>query len=188
MAELPDSDPVDEIFELFERYGSSAYDEAVTLTEHSVQTAACAQEAGAGDALVAAALLHDLGHLLLARARGHEDFLQTDWDHDRVAAEWLRPHFGEIVAAPVGLHVDAKRYLRAREPEYAEALSPASVASLAVQGGPFDVDEADAFEARPHAADAIALRRWDDDGKVAGRAIPDLDEFVPLLRSRVVPG
>ena len=183
MAELPEPDPIHEIQELFGRYGSSAYDEAVTLTDHSVQTAVCAEEAGAGDSLIAAALLHDLGHLLLARARGHEDFLQTDWDHDRVAAEWLRPRFGEVVAGPVGLHVDAKRYLCAREPEYAEALSPASAASLAVQGGPFDIDEATAFEAAPRAADAIALRRWDDDGKVAGRKIPDLDHYVPLLRS-----
>ncbi len=180
MAEI---DPVDEVLALFDRFGGSAYDEAVTMTEHSVQTAVCAQEAGASDSLVVAALLHDLGHLLLARGRGHEDFLQPDWDHDRVAADWLRPRFGDAVAGPVGLHVDAKRYLCAREPDYADALSPASVASLAVQGGPFDDDAAAAFESSPHAEAAIALRRWDDDGKVAGRAIPDLVDFVPLLLS-----
>ena len=180
MAEI---DPVVEVLALFDRFGSSAYDEAVTMTEHSVQTAVCAQEAGASDSLVVAALLHDLGHLLLARGRGHEDFLQPDWDHDRVAAEWRRPRFGDAVAGPVGLHVDAKRYLCAREPEYAEALSPASAASLAVQGGPLVEDGVADFEAQPFAEAAVALRRWDDCGKAPGRPTPGIESCAPLLRT-----
>ncbi len=176
-------DSVDEVVELYERYGSSPYDEAVSMTAHSIQTAMGAVHAGATDALVVAALLHDVGHLLLTRARGNEDFLQSDWYHDRVGAEWLRPRFGETVAEPVRLHVEAKRYLCHREPCHAAALSPASTASLAVQGGPHTEREALRFEASPHAAAAVAVRRWDDSGKITSRTVPSFAEFVPVLRS-----
>ena len=176
-------DAVDELIELFARFGESRYDERVTLTAHSEQTAACAVAAGAPDPLVAAALLHDIGHLLLARERGDEDFLRTDWTHDAVAAHWLRPRFGDAVADPVGLHVAAKRWLCANEPGYANRLSPASVASLEVQGGPYGPAESDAFLATPGAAEAVQLRGWDDDGKIAGLDVEPIESYGPLLRS-----
>lgn len=90
-------DAVDEIFDLFAAYGASGYDERVSLLDHSLQTAARAVSEHADGTLVVAALLHDLGHLLQARARGTEDYLAGDWDHDRVAQRWLQPHFGPTI-------------------------------------------------------------------------------------------
>lgn len=174
----------DEVFGLFAEFGSSNYDEGVTLTDHSLQTAALAVAEGAHDALVLAALLHDVGHFLQARARGNENYLAFDWAHDTIAADWLRPRFGDEVADPVGHHVSAKRWLCAREPAYFDALSSASVASLAAQGGPFTDDEADEWRTRSGADAAIRLRRWDDDGKVAGLTIAPLAEYEALLRDR----
>jgi gamma-butyrobetaine dioxygenase len=85
------------------------------------------------------------------------------------------------VAEPVRLHVAAKRYLCAIEPEYRGALSAASIRTLDAQGGPFSQAEAGAFQALPHARDALRLRRWDDAAKVAGARTPDLEHYRPLL-------
>lgn len=170
-----------EIFDLFAVHGSSNYDEGVTLEDHSLQTAALAVVEAADEELVVAALLHDLGHLLQARARGNENYLATDWDHDVVAAEWLRPHFVQRIVEAVGQHVAAKRWLCATDPTYVAGLSAASVASLASQGGPFTPADANAWVRFPGADDAIRLRRWDDNGKVAGLNIPALDDYRPLL-------
>lgn len=170
-----------EVMDLFERHGSSGYDEAITMTEHCVQTAALAEAEGASAEMVAAALLHDVGHLLLAERRGHENFLEHDWDHEAVGAEWIRPRFGDAVATPVEHHVAAKRFLCATDAEYFRLLSPASVASLEVQGGVFTSDEATTFLSRPGSRDGVRLRRWDDDGKVAGLTIPPLAHYADVL-------
>lgn len=173
----------DEVLELFAEFGSSNYDEGVSLTDHSLQTAALARAEGANDALVVAALLHDIGHFLQAQDRGNENYLADDWAHDTIAADWLRPRFGGAIADPVGHHVSAKRWLCACEPEYFTALSAASVASLAAQGGTFSAEEANAWRSHPGAEDAIRLRRWDDNGKVAGLTIAPLADYEALLRS-----
>ena len=178
---LDQNPAVAEVFALFEAFGSSNYDEGVTLTDHSLQTAALARTAGSPDALVVAALLHDVGHLLQARYRGNENYLDPNWDHDSVAAEWLRPRFGDAIANPVGHHVSAKRWLCACEPDYYDALSTASKASLAAQGGPFSGVAANHWRSQAGAEDGIRLRRWDDDGKVEGLAIAPLAEYVHLL-------
>ncbi len=174
---------VAEVFDLFARGGSVTYDEAVTLEEHSLQTAALALHAEAPDHLVVAALLHDIGHVLESDARGNHDYTSTEWCHDAVAAEWLRPRFGDAVADAVAGHVDAKRWLCATDPGYHDTLSAASKASLIAQGGVFSDTEADAWGSLPGADDAVRLRRWDDDGKVAGLRIPPLDHYRPLLGS-----
>ena len=170
-----------EVATLFETYGSSTYDEGVTLRQHCLQTAALASATAASDDLVAAALLHDIGHLLQARARGEEDYLAGDWNHDSVAQDWLEPRFGEAVAAPVGEHVAAKRWLCFAEPEYVAVLSEASRASLRAQGGAFDQVEAAQWRRASGAAAAIQLRRWDDEAKVPDLAVPELETYLPLL-------
>ena len=91
-------DPIDEIFRLFSTYGTSKYDEKVSLADHCLQTAALASGQQTEPEVVAAALLHGLGHFMLAESRGHEDFRTVDWEHDRVAAEWIRPRFGDVMA------------------------------------------------------------------------------------------
>src|SRR5262249_12936895 len=96
---------------------------------------------------------------------------------------WLERFFGAAVAAPVRLHVAAKRYLCAVDPAYAVALSSASRLSLQLQGGPFGPDEVRRFEQEPHWQAAVALRRWDDAAKVPGRTVPGLEHYRPVLEA-----
>lgn len=153
---------VDRLIELYETKGSSRYDEAVTQSEHAVQAAELAVAAGADDELVAAALLHDIGHLLLDEHERRPEFLDQDLHHEEVAARFLANWFGPGVVEPVRLHVAAKRYLCAVEHDYHDGLSPASVRSLEVQGGPMTDEEAEAFAALNGSDGATLLRRWDD--------------------------
>lgn len=155
---------VDEIFALYRQRRDEQYGERVTQLDHALQCAALARSDGAPDALVAAALLHDYGHLV--EDRGHMAERQgMDGAHEAVGADALSAWFGPDVTQPIALHVAAKRYLCATEPGYLDALSPASQLSLRLQGGPLAPGEADAFKALPFAGEAVRLRRWDDWGK-----------------------
>jgi gamma-butyrobetaine dioxygenase len=182
--------PVDAIAELFASAGAADYlGEPVTVAEHLLQTGMLAEAAGAPPALVAAALLHDVGHLRGADAlageielSGRELMAGTDNDHGERGAQWLAQWFPAAVTEPVRLHVAAKRYLCATEPAYFGQLSEASVYTLSVQGGPMTDAEARAFEREPHAADAIAVRRWDDQAKDASAATLGFPHFRVLLR------
>ncbi len=170
------------VLDLYARFGDETYGEDVTQTAHALQCAALAEAERAADALVAAALLHDIGHLVhLADGGRDADALGVDDDHESVGSRALAPLFGPEVTAPIALHVTAKRYRCTVEPGYAEALSAASVRSLALQGGPLDDATAGRFARLPGADAAIRLRGWDDTGKVAGLAVPDLAHFHPLL-------
>jgi gamma-butyrobetaine dioxygenase len=165
---------IDAIAELFAGRGARDYlGEAVTIGEHMRQAGALAEAAGAGEPLVAAALLHDVGHLR------HD----TDARHGSGGARWLSQWFGPAVTEPVRLHVAAKRYLCAAEPGYFGRLSPESVRTLALQGGPMTPEQAAAFEALPYARDAVAVRRWDDEAKDPSVAPPRFAHFEPLLTS-----
>jgi phosphonate degradation associated HDIG domain protein len=175
------SEALDAIRRLFAERGDSAYGgESVSQREHALQAAALARRDGAGAALVTAALLHDVGHLLHelpddAPDRGVDD------THEALAARWLSLWFGPDVTEPVRLHVDAKRYLCAVEPEYLRRLSEPSVLSLRLQGGPMTDDEVRAFRESPHLAEAIALRRWDDEAKDPDLTVPDLESYVSII-------
>lgn len=167
--EPPDRRPaasVDEVLDLFARWGDEGYDEALTQSSHAAQTAAWAEAEGAADALVAAALLHDVGHLLAMDARGHgRPDVEADLRHEGVGTRWLAALFPATVTAPIALHVQAKRYRCAVEPGAVAALSAGSQASLVRQGGPMDEAEVARFVALPAAAAALRLRAWDDAGK-----------------------
>src|SRR5579872_3651898 len=159
---------LEEIAGLFAGPGAAEYlGEPVTIGVHMRQAAVLAERAGAPDPLVAAALLHDVGHLL--GAASHE--------HGGAGASWLARWFGPEVTEPVRLHVAAKRYLCATEPGYASLLSEESVRTLAAQGGPMTPDEAAAFEAHPHAAAALAVRRWDEAAKDPAGVPPPFGHF-----------
>jgi [1-hydroxy-2-(trimethylamino)ethyl]phosphonate dioxygenase len=174
---------VDDILRLFHERGSGLYfGEAVTETEHALQSAHLAEVAGADPELVAAALLHDIGHLFHDLGEDAAD-RGTDARHEDGGAAWLGRHFGPAVADPVRLHVAAKRYLCAVELAYLAGLSPASRRSLVLQGGPFSTDEQAAFRREPHWERAVALRRWDDAAKVPGLAVPGLEHYRPLLEA-----
>jgi [1-hydroxy-2-(trimethylamino)ethyl]phosphonate dioxygenase len=174
------------IFRLFTHGGNAAYfGEAVTQTEHALQTAHLAEIAGASDSLVVAALLHDLGHLLHGLPETIAE-QRVDARHENGGAAWLARYFGPAVVEPIGLHVAAKRYLCAVEPTYFDQLSPASRKSLELQGGPFASADVRAFECRPYYADAVALRRWDDQAKVPGLDVPGLKHYRQRIEDALV--
>lgn len=174
----PDTDEiVEDLLGLYRSpAGSTLYDEHVTETEHALQCADLALDAGASDHLVVAALFHDIGHLLAGGAAVASGPVATDDRHELRGARHLRRHFGPEVAAPVANHVDAKRYLVAVDPDHLAGLSPASVQSLELQGGAFPQECLDAVARRPRWDDAVLLRRWDDAAKVPGRSTRTLDD------------
>ena len=168
---------VDRLLSWFETTGKTRYDSQVDQASHALQTAWLARQADAAPAQVVAALLHDIGHLLIDEHQGRSDFLQSDGKHEVVGAAWLATAFPEAVAAPVRLHVPAKRWLCARDPAYLDKLSRCSQRSLAIQGGAMTRDEAAEFEDRPYWREAVEIRRWDDDAKVPDRQVPGFADY-----------
>jgi len=169
------------ILHCFASRGSEQYGcEAVTQLQHALQCATWAESARESHTLVAACLLHDMGHLLHnlgedAAERGIDD------RHEYRGVHHLRQYFPAAVTEPVRLHVNAKRYLCATQEDYWESLSPASKRSLELQGGTFSEDEALQFIEQPHAKDAVKLRIWDDLAKDPNQKTPALTYFVPVL-------
>jgi phosphonate degradation associated HDIG domain protein len=166
---------------LFATKGHEAYvGEPVSQLEHALQTAHRAEQAGAADELIVAALLHDVGHLITKLPEDCAD-RGIDDRHEALGNAWLRKHSAAAVSEPVRLHVAAKRYLCATDDAYMHQLSPASQKSLALQGGPFTADEVNEFQSNPYYRDAVELRRWDDLAKVPGLNVPGLDHYRPRL-------
>jgi gamma-butyrobetaine dioxygenase len=188
--------PVGRLADLFTSAGAADYlGEPVTVAQHLLQAGALAKQAGAPPALVAAALLHDVGHLRggdpLADEQelsGRELMAGSDNDHGERGAAWLARWFPPAVTGPVRLHIAAKRYLCASEPGYLGLLSPASVYTLSVQGGPMTAAEAAAFAADPRAADAVAVRRWDDAAKDPAADVPGFASYRLLLEGLLLDG
>jgi gamma-butyrobetaine dioxygenase len=172
------TDILDQLQEIFESEGANAYlGENVSTAEHMLQAAARAEDTQAGDALVAAALLHDIGYFTDVRM----DAAKKECEHDLAGAAFLSGHFGPEVTEPMRLHVQAKRYLCAVEPSYWDKLSAASVRTLGLQGGPMDAEEVAAFESNPHYREAVQIRRYDDEGKVEGSPSRSFSSFRELL-------
>jgi phosphonate degradation associated HDIG domain protein len=172
---------IEDIRQLYEQHGAIAYSgEPVTQLQHALQAASLAEQANAGDELVVAAFLHDLGHLL--NLQGHSPTVQgIDDQHQYFALPFLRRVLPQTVLEPIRLHVDAKRCLCAIDAQYFGKLSADSVRSLRLQGGVFSESEAQAFLDKPYAEDAIRLRRWDDQAKVAKLATPGLPHYMDVL-------
>ena len=177
---------LEDIVALYERFGHNTYDEAVSQVTHGVQCAECAVRDGAPVHLVLAALLHDIGHLLeIEQRQSGEPVRDADMRHQDKGADALASLFGPKVTSPVRMHVDAKRYLCAVDREYEAGLSPASIASLALQGGPMTSDETALFTAQPGWEDAVRVRRWDDEGKDSGRTSAGVEDLRRLLEAGV---
>jgi phosphonate degradation associated HDIG domain protein len=171
----------DEISIIFSEKGSSSYfGEPVSQLEHALQAAHFASREQAPDRLVLAALLHDIGHLVEDTPENIAD-LGIDAMHEKIGELWLAERFGPEVFEPVYLHVSAKRYLCAADPDYLSRLSPASVQSLRLQGGPMSADEIAAFESNQYFREALRLRLWDDEAKVPGLATADLAHYRVLI-------
>ena len=184
-SQLTTDNIVDFIADIFHRRGAESYlGEQVTMSEHMLQAAQLAEEAGADEETVAAALLHDIGHYT---NEFPEDALEkgTDNLHEDAGAAVLAPFFPARVTDCVKYHVAAKRYLCATDPGYFDRLSPASVHTLNLQGGPMNSGEVAAFAKNPNLDAILQVRIWDDEGKVKGMPTPPFAHYAPLLQ-RVV--
>lgn len=177
---------VGEILELYSRLGERRYGEDVNQLDHALQSAHHAANDEAPESLVAAALLHDIGHLLDKRGEGAAE-QGLDTRHEHIGAGYLAQAFGAEITEPIRLHVEAKRYLASRETGYLASLSRASTLSLALQGGPMSDNEAEAFLTEPFCAAAIRLRRYDELGKVQGAEPAGLETYRDLLLRLVRP-
>ncbi len=180
------SEIVDRISQLLTHNGKELYGgEAVTQTQHALQCAALAQAQGATEKLITASLLHDIGHLL------EPDFTTDhsgahDMYHENLGEAFLQQWFDEEVTEPVRLHVDAKRYLCATDNSYLNILSPASIHSLKLQGGPLSEGEVETFEGNRYYKDAIRLRIWDDLAKDPDVITPDVAHFMKYVAQSLV--
>jgi len=161
--------------------------EAVSQLEHALQCAHLAEKANETPETIVAALLHDLGHILIKEnpdAFTDEAKPPTKDDlHQYVALPFLRGVFSDAVLEPIKLHVEAKRYLCAVDARYWDSLSPASKHSLELQGGIFDESQVKAFEDLPYASQATRLRRYDDLAKVAGLPTPPLSHYEEMMEN-----
>jgi len=176
---MPD---VDEIVALFETRGNSQYGgECVTQREHALQSALLAENENASPALITAALLHDVGHLLHDLPVDAPDS-GVDDHHEKSGCAYLAKFFGKEVTEPIRLHVPAKRYLCTVESTYRDGLSPPSIVSLDLQGGSMTDAEVAEFERNPFYGDAVRLRRWDDAAKIPELPTPALSHFLQYVR------
>jgi len=173
----------DEVFAIFRGRGTSSYlGERVSMIEHALQAACFARHAKVSDSLVVAALLHDIGHLVEEVPDNIEEWA-TDARHEAIGSHWLSRRLRAEVCEPVRLHVAAKRYLCATDETYLAQLSPASVVTLKLQGGPMSAQEVAEFKQERFFEEAVRVRRWDDQGKVAGLMTPGLGDYRALIDS-----
>jgi phosphonate degradation associated HDIG domain protein len=174
----------DKIRGLFDAKGSSAYGGEV-VTQLALQCATLAEQADSDASLIAAALVHDIGHLLHELPDDAPD-QGVDDVHEAKGCAFLKKHFPPAVFEPVRMHVAAKRYLCSVEESYYDQLSPPSITSLELQGGPMSDEEVEAFRRSPHWEAAVELRRWDDTAKVEGLVTPDVEYFLKFVDTVVL--
>ena len=170
---------------IFAERGAEEYlGEPVSMAEHMLQGAMLAEQEKAGDELVAAALLHDIGHFTSSFGTYSPDDTE-DRHHDDEGARLLAPFFPPVVVECVRLHVAAKRFLCASDPAYLGKLSSASVHTLSLQGGPMNAEEVAAFRGNRFHREAVKVRLWDEEAKRPGVGTPPFNHYAPLLQ-RVV--
>lgn len=175
---------IKQIKAIFEERGTESYgSEAVTQLQHALQCASLAEKAGAIPHQITAALLHDIGHILHAEALPMDDSIDLHDLHEEIGYHWLVEHFGDEVAGPVKLHVEAKRYLCTIDESYEQKLSPTSFKSYQDQGGKMSASEKALFENDAFFKRAIQLRRWDDLAKDPAWATESLEHFIPYIEA-----
>ena len=152
------------------------------MRDEEAMQLALAEADAATPATVLASLLHDVGHMIHGlgedpASRGIDDV------HEELGAKWLAERFGPDVSEPVRLHVVAKRYLCTVESDYFGKLAADSVRSLKLQGGLMSAEEVGIFRANPFHAEAVRLRRYDDDAKDPRASTPDFDHYLRHVAS-----
>lgn len=176
---------VNHIEDIFNRRGAESYlGEDVTMAQHMLQAAQCAEESGADETLIVAALLHDIGHYKneipeTALAKGINNY------HEEAGANFLEDYFPVSVIEPIRQHVSAKRYLCAVKSNYFQSLSVASVHTLNLQGGPMNENEIKEFEKNAYLDDCVKLRYCDEGAKDPERIHPRFSYFRALVESLV---
>ena len=176
---------VDYIEDVFSRRGAESYlGEQVTMAQHMLQTAQCAEQAGANNSQIVAALVNDIGHYKneipeTSLAKGIDNY------HEEAGANFLEDYFPVSVIEPIRHHVSAKRYLCAVKLDYFERLSPASVHTLNLQGGPMNENEVKEFEKNAYLDDCVKLRYCDEGAKDPERIHPQFSYFRALVESLV---
>jgi 2-amino-1-hydroxyethylphosphonate dioxygenase (glycine-forming) len=173
----------DEIMSYYEQHGGEEYaGEKVTQLEHMVQAAQLAEAQGYDEDVILAAFLHDIGHICEA---GHGDNEMDGFgikDHEEIGADYLKEKgFSKKIVRLVQSHVEAKRYLTFKDPEYYDQLSDASKKTLEYQGGKMYDDEAAAFEQYPLFDLIIKMRRWDEEAKIEHQPLPDLSRYRNMI-------
>jgi len=171
--------------DVFDRRGGEEYlGEPVTMAQHMLQGATLAERAGQPEEIVVAALLHDIGHFTSEFGTFNMDDTKDRY-HEDAGAELLERFFPQVITDCVKYHVAAKRYLCATKPEYFRRLSPASVHSLSLQGGPMSAEEAAEFGKNPNLEAIIQVRYLDEAGKRADMVTPDFAHFAPMVQRMV---
>jgi predicted HD phosphohydrolase len=162
--------------------------ERVTELAHALQCAELAAGAGGDEEMILACLVHDVGRYAVAQEEISDTLVEGGprsgkaRGHHEAGADLIAPYVPERVAFLVRAHADAKRYLCAADPGYYDTLSKGSKHTLALQGGIMTADEAVNVATHPWWPDALRLRRWDDEAKVAGRPTRPLSAWEPLLK------
>jgi putative nucleotidyltransferase with HDIG domain len=147
-----------------------------------LQAAQLAEEQGYDDEVILAAFLHDIGHICEAGRGENEMDGYGIKDHEEIGAGFLKQKgFSKKVVRLVESHVEAKRYLTYKYPEYYEQLSEASKKTLEFQGGRMDQDEAGAFEKYPLFSLIIQMRKWDEQAKIEHKPLPDLARYRQMI-------
>ncbi len=177
---------VDDIINLYKLHGNEDYiGEPVSQIEHMCQCAQLAEENGADEEVVLAAFFHDIGHLCeFAYPEKKMEHMDNAGivNHEKFGADYLRNFgFSEKIAKLIQSHVDAKRYLTYKFPDYYNQLSDASKKTLQFQGGVMTADEALVFEMDDLFQLYILIRKWDDLAKLSNKPIPDLNIYRSMM-------
>ncbi len=173
---------IGDIFAL--RGGEEYLGEAVTMAQHMLQGATIAEQNGLPEEIIVGALLHDIGHFTSEFGTYHPDDTE-DRHHEDAGEQVLAPFFPSVITDCVKYHVAAKRYLCATKPEYFSRLSPASVHTLELQGGPMTPNELAEFEQNPNLKEIIQVRFLDEAGKRADMETPGFEHFAPMVQRMV---
>ena len=175
---------LDAVEALYDTAGALHYGEGVSQLEHALQCADLARAQGEAPSLIIAALLHDIGHLVEDEAEVAS--FEVDDRHEATGVRLLSSLFGPEVLQPIALHVAAKRYLCWADPKYLTSLSPASQASLKLQGGPYSREQAEHFERLPYFRQAVTLRTFDDMGKRDETSTVVFGDFLPMMQALLI--
>jgi phosphonate degradation associated HDIG domain protein len=180
---------VEEIFSLYERHGQEDYiGEPVSQIEHMSQAAQIAENQGYDEEVILAAFFHDIGHLFALEKNLDKMGGYGVLHHEKIGADFLRAlGFPEKISKLVENHVQAKRYLTFKYPEYLEKLSEASRKTLEYQGGPMSKMEACNFENDELFELSLKMRTWDEMAKEEKKPLPDLERYKEMAIGFISP-